>query len=269
MAEAAEMLAQAVAWARSAGQIARERFGAASVSLKADDSPVTDADHAVQAHILNAIAAVYSDHAVVTEETVAQPERHAAFASAEFCWVVDPIDGTRNYARHAANFAVSIAVLERGTPIIGVVYDVMTDRMYSGRAGAGACCDGTPMHVADEPPTGNTLIGTASGRGEPMADAVHDWFDRMTLRNLGSTELHLAMVAAGSIDAAFCHSCRVWDVAAGALLVSEAGGVCTSPDGQPCFPIDADAARLRANMPFLAAGPRLHRYLFESLRQEA
>ena len=104
-----EMGREAMAWVRAAGVIARDRFGKATVSHKADHSPVTDADHAVQAALQEAIARACPDDAVITEETQVDPERHASVKTARRCWVIDPIDGTRNYARSFPIFTLSVA----------------------------------------------------------------------------------------------------------------------------------------------------------------
>ncbi len=263
---ASDILAHAIEWARAGGQLARRRFRSAVGSLKKDRTIVTDADHAVQDLIVDAVARHYPDHAVITEETLGRPDRHASFSAAEWCWVIDPIDGTRNYWRGIACFAVSIGVLRHGEPAAGAVYAVMTDQMYSAAAGAGAWRDGTRLRAIDEPPSGDTLIGSPSGRGDGMPPPTHDWFDRMTLRNVGATALHLAMVAEGAMDAAYCLGCKLWDIAAGTLLVTEAGGVVTDMNGRPCFPPTANQATAPACTPYLAAGPRLHAYLLSSWR---
>jgi len=263
---AAEILARAIEWAHVGAQIARRRLGRAVVSRKQDRSPVTDADHAVQEAILDRIASHYPDHAVITEETVRQPGRHRPFSQAEWCWVIDPIDGTRNYARGMPGFAISIGVLRDGLPAVGAVLDVMGGPIYTAIASRGAYRNGQRVRVRDDPPTRDTMIGSPSGQGRALPAAVHEWFDRMTLRNMGSTALHLAMVAAGMMDAAFCLEGRLWDVAAGALLVTEAGGMVTDLHGEEIFPVTADRVENSECEPFLAAGPTLHRRLLDWLR---
>jgi len=261
---ALDLLGRAVEWARSGGSIARDRFGSAVASMKADESVVTDADHAVQQHILDRIAANYPGHAIVVEETVKQPERHREFTAAEWCWVIDPIDGTRNYARGIPCFAVSIGLLHNGSPEVAVLYSVMDDRLYSAYRGGGAWCDGKRLHVVDEPPSGETLLGAPSGKGDPMPQALHKWLDFMAIRNYGAVALHLAYVAAGGMDAAFCLNSKLWDISAGALLVTEAGGVITDLDGNSHFPVKSLPAQGVPKGPIIAAGPNLHRYLLDS-----
>lgn len=261
-----DILGRAADWAREGGRIARERLGQAVASRKIDDSIVTDGDHAVQQYILDQIAAVFPSHAVITEETIARPERHSVFSSAKWCWVIDPIDGTRNYARGLPCFAVSVAVLCDGHPEAAVVYSVMDDRLFSAHAGGGAWCDGRQLHVVDNPPTGDTLLGAPSGSGDPVPPVLHAWLEQMTVRNHGSVALHLAYVAAGWFDAAVCLKSKIWDVAAGALLVTEAGGVASDLEGRPLFPLTDVPADGVPRAPILAAAPNLHRYLTDTHR---
>ncbi len=261
-----DILAHAIEWARAGGTLARERLGSTTVSQKVDRTPVTDADHAVQALIVDAIARHYPGHAVLTEETLERPERHVPADVARWCWVIDPIDGTRNYARGLAPFATCVAVLCEGAPEIGVVYDVMSDRTYWAQAGGGAWCDRVRLRTADNPPSGDTLVGAPAGNGNPLPRLIHNWLDQTTMRNLGTTALHLAMVASGAMDASICYGSNLWDVAAGALLVMEAGGVVTDLRGQPIFPVPPDRRVHPVKTPYLAAGPNLHAALLQSVQ---
>lgn len=258
---ATDVLTHAIEWAQAGGRVARDRLGAAVASRKADQSPVTDADHAVQALILDAIAVRYPRHAVLTEETIGRPERHARVTEAEWCWVIDPIDGTRNYARGLPIFVTSVAVLCQGVPVAGVVYDVMAGHTYSACAGGGAWRDGARLAVADNPVSHDMIVGAPAGNGNPMPRPVHEWLDRTSMRNLGATALHLAMVAAGCMDAAVCFRSNLWDIAAGALLVAEAGGTVTDLEGKLHFPVSGEWLARPSRTPYLAAGPNLHRCL--------
>jgi fructose-1,6-bisphosphatase/inositol monophosphatase family enzyme len=111
------------------------------------------------------------------------------------------------------------------------------------------------MHVADELLSRYTLIGMPSSRRGALAGVVHAWIDRMVMRNTGSTALHLALLSAGAMDAVYCDDCRLWDVAAGALLATEAGAKLIPLAGDVLFPVDL-AHYSNQQMPFLAAGPR-------------
>ncbi len=146
----AELCECAVDLARQGGRLAVQRLGEATASLKADRSWVTDVDHAVQALILDALAERFPDHAVVAEETLAEPDQHADASTATYCWVIDPIDGTRNYVRGFPVFSASVGVLCEGEPVAGVVYDPLTDRVYSATRGGGAYLNGKRIAVREQ-----------------------------------------------------------------------------------------------------------------------
>jgi myo-inositol-1(or 4)-monophosphatase len=269
LSEYAELRRQASGWIVAAGEIALDRFGKAVAQRKADRSLVTDADHAVQQFLLDAIARCCPDDCVITEETQAAPERHAEVGAAHRCWVIDPIDGTRSYARSFPGFCVSMALMEGGRPVVGLVYNPLTRQLYHAIVGGGAWLDERRLGVTDEPLGCDTLLAIPSSRRGPMPRPVHDWIDRFVVRNLGSTALHLALLAAGAVDAVFADECRLWDIAAGELLVREAGGQLISFSGQPYFPMDL-ALYGREETPFMAAGPSMLPALFdEFVRPEA
>jgi myo-inositol-1(or 4)-monophosphatase len=261
LSEHEDVLKNAAEWIRQGGRIALERFGQAVAERKADRSFVTDADHAVQAYLLDQIARHCPSDAVITEETQAAPDRHAG-TGAERCWIIDPIDGTRSYARSFPGFSISIGLIERGTPVVGMVYNPLTGQLYTATAGGGAWLGERRLRVTDAPLGRDTLLAIPSSRRGPMPQAVHDWIDRFVVRNLGSTALHLALLAAGSLDAVFADECKLWDIAAGELLVREAGGQLLSLDGRPYFPIDLNQYN-RTDTPFMAAGPRVLKTLLD------
>jgi len=255
---------QSLGWVRQAGLIARERFGTAVTSRKPDDSPVTDVDHAVQDALLDAIAQTHPLDAVITEETQANPDRHAAVASARRCWVIDPIDGTRNYARTVPLFCVSVAMMEKDWPVVGMIFDPMTDRMYSASAGGGVWLN--DARLASEKVSGSpdTLIGSPSGQRHRLPAAVHRWLDTYKLRNIGSTALHLTYLATGGFDAVLVTEAHLWDIAAGWLIGHEAGVMTRCLDGSPLFPMELpqDARR---ELSFLAARPAKFESLWDEL----
>jgi len=251
--------------AREAGSIAADHMGRVAVSHKADDSPVTEADHAAQAAIFDAIAQRYPDHAVIGEETVRHPDRHAPAHSARYCWVVDPIDGTRNFAQGMSIYATSVAVLDRGVPLAGAIFDASSGGVYSAALGAGADFEGAPLAVSASRTASDLTVLVSSFRRCPAPIVVRDWMDEYTFRNHGSLCLHLAWLARGRADGAFAKECRLWDIAAGALMVAEAGGVITYDDGSALWPIDVDRYD-GADVPILAGTPSVHARLLDSLR---
>jgi len=256
---------QSLGWVRQAGLIARERFGTAVTFRKPDDSPVTDVDHAVQDTLLTAIAQHYPLDAVITEETQADPDRHAAVASARRCWVIDPIDGTRNYARAVPLFCVSVALMEKGWPVVGIIFDPMTDRMYSASAGGGVWLNDAPLTPEGVRDSSDILIGSPSGQNHHLPATVHRWLDKYKIRNTGSTALHLAHLATGGFDAVLVTEAHPWDIAAGFLLGREVGIVTRCLDGSELFPmtLPGDARR---ELTFFSASPDKFKPLWDELQ---
>lgn len=251
-----ELRRESFGWVKQASKAAMDRLGRAGVTRKSDSSPVTDADHAVQDALLESIARRYPADAVITEERQARPEAHAPVAMARRCWVVDPIDGTRNYARAIPVFTLSVAMMEGGRPVIGLVYDPVGDRMYSASAGAGAWLNADRLTPPREPAWGEEYMGIPTSRHEQLPPVVHRWIDTMVVRNFGSTALHLALLAAGSLDAVYCKRSKLWDIAAGAVIAAEAGMRVLSLTGEEHFPMDL-VSYARQPLPLLAARPVL------------
>ncbi len=252
--------------ARQGGRLARDPLGQAVVSRKADRSLVTDVDCRVQQLIVDRLAELYPQHAILAEETIDHPHHYPDPGQAEFCWVIDPLDGTRNYARGFAIFTCSMALLQAGTPIVGVTYDPMADHLYVAVAGQGAWLGTQRLAVADDLPHRDSLVVMPSGRRQPVPAAVDGWLKIVTVRNLGSTALHLALLAAGLLDAELEVDSKLWDLAAGALLVAEAGGRVTDLQGRPVFPFPL-AGYQAQEVAYLAAGPRLHAELLKTLTE--
>jgi myo-inositol-1(or 4)-monophosphatase len=158
-----------------------------------------------------------------------------------YTWVVDPIDGTTNYTHHLPEFCVSIAVLQDGTPKIGVVFDPNRDMCYSAVLSEGAFCNGRQLHAIPSPLTPQTLFGFSTRFIDRRPDhvlKVLDFCDEY--RNLGSAALHLCYTAQNWLDGTFADSTRLWDVAAGGLILTEAGGGVLNFQGDPLFPLKDD-----------------------------
>ena len=254
-------------WIREAGAIARDRMAGAVASRKADHSLVTDADQAVQDFLMDRIARDFPGDAVISEETQADPTRHASVASARRCWIIDPIDGTRNYVRRVPMFSVSVALCLAGSPVVGWVYNPMNDHLYSAASGFGARLNEHAIRAEDKPAAGELFIGLPSGREESLPRVVHGWIDRMVQRATGSTALNLVLLASGCFDAVFGTKCKLWDIAAGAIIIEEAGARLTDHQGRPWFPADLAAYR-GTPTPFLAASPALLEQLMAELALE-
>lgn len=253
--------------ARAGGELALQWAGSRAASMKADNSPVTDADHAVQAVILDALAVEFPQHAILVEETVADPDRHEG-RQAEYCWVIDPIDGTRNFARNSRTFATSVAVLRAGMPVAGAIYDARTQEVCWAARGGGAWAGRRRLGASDAALDDRTILAISSFRRKPVPAEVRGLLDFVMFRNLGSLCLHTVEVAAGEFDGLYSHEAKAWDIAAGCLLIEEAGGLATGPDGRPLWPLDVERYS-GEDMPLLAGGKRMHAMVREWLEKRS
>jgi myo-inositol-1(or 4)-monophosphatase len=161
-----------------------------------------------------------------------------ALADAEWVWVVDPIDGTTNFAHGYPHFAVSIAVTRKGIGEVGVVYDPSRDELFAGRRGEVATLNGRPIHVSTVSSLARSLLGTGFSYDLDKQAAQHASWSHLNLctqgiRREGSAALGVAWVAAGRTDGFYEQPINAWDVAAGAVIVAAAGGVVTELDGSP------------------------------------
>ncbi len=261
-----ELLACARELARIGGETARGMIGRVRVSRKDDNTPVTEADHAVQERLLEIIARRYPEHAIIVEETVAGPDRHRSIHDAEYCWVIDPIDGTRNFAAGLGAYATSVGLLHQGAPIVGAIHDATTGNTFSAEIGTGAFRNDDRIVMRKRPEPQDTMIFISSFRRKTVPAAVKLWMEQCLFRNQGSLCIHFAWIAAGSADAAFAPECKLWDLAAGSLLIQEAGGVITHADGRPLWPFDLSNYS-GEDIPVLAASAGLHAEMLDDLNK--
>ncbi len=225
----------AVSAAREAGDILLSYFRASvNVREKGIADLVTDADVAGERCIAARISAAFSGHAILGEE------EQAGDTDAEYLWVVDPLDGKTNFAHGLPHFAVSIALLHRGQPQLGVVWNPARGDLYTAQLGAGAYHNGRRLQVNSEATMDQSLIGTGFyyDRGammEATLGAIGDCFRQNIhgIRRFGTAALDLAHVADGLYGAFFEFQLSPWDFAAGQLLVTEAGGRVTDCSGNP------------------------------------
>jgi myo-inositol-1(or 4)-monophosphatase len=220
------------------GRLALERFHRAQVSLKSDGTIVTDADVAIQEALGSEIARLFPTDGLVGEPgPIGDSRRQARYA-----WILDPIDGTNNFARGMPGFSVSVGVLRDRMPFAGAVYDPVSRWLFTACAGRGAWLNDRPLRVRDEPGPGGAVFSVRSPVGASVPDFIDGWLRRHRLRRFGSTALHLCYVALGGID--FVHDDRasLWDIAAAAPVLLEAGGVLTTHEGAPIFPISGAQA---------------------------
>lgn len=235
MAEFADILETARDSARQAGAIALSYRNRAAVDHKGGkNNLVTEADLLCERRIRELVAARFPDHAFLGEE-----EGGDTALEAEHLWVIDPIDGTNNYAHGISQFAVSVAYAYRGIVTGGVVYDPVHDELFEAARGQGARLNGESLAVSARP-LDEALIGTGFhyDRGEIMARtlrAVEALFrDGIRgIRRMGSAALDLCFVACGRFDGFFEYRLSPWDFAAAILILEEAGGALADAAGQP------------------------------------
>ena len=213
------------------GHVARVR----EIDHKGTIDLVTEADRASEALIAGRIRDTFPWHRLIGEEG-ARGALPVDSASMPFGWVVDPLDGTTNFAHGYPHFAVSIALEHEGEPILGVVYDPMRDELFVAERGRGATLNGEPIRVS----TPRELIGSLLATGFPYdlsrrgpSNALWDAFNGRCqgVRRDGAAALNLCYVAAGRLDGFWEQPLQAWDIGAGVLLVCEAGGTVTALDG--------------------------------------
>lgn len=233
---------------------------------KADASIVTEADTAVERVLIDAIRRDFPDDAIIAEES-AGTARGADPARADRFWILDPIDGTRGYARNLPWYCCSIAVADRGIPLAGAVVEAGTGAIFSAAAGNGAYRDGVRVHATADAFHKDTVVAIPSKHRIPLPEPMIRWCNECVVRNYGSVALHLSMVAAGMLDAAVVLESKVWDIAAAGLAVLEAGGKVTDLQGRDVFPTDMSTQAASADaFAILAAGPNCHPRLLAALR---
>jgi myo-inositol-1(or 4)-monophosphatase len=255
------MLNTAVEAARAAGQIVMELYRRpATARVKGFRDLVTEADVAAQEVIVDLIAARFPSHAILAEEGLGSLEE-----SGEYTWIVDPLDGTTNYAFRLPIFSVSIGLAHRGEPVLGVVYDPVRDHLFHATAGQGAFLNGAPLHVAGREEPIGALVAFDWAREPEIRDTLLRIVNHVapqvgTIRTLGSAALAPCYVAAGWLDAYFHARLSPWDAAAASVVVREAGGLATDLSGRPWT---------LATPHFLAASSALHpqmvRFIGEAL----
>lgn len=234
-------LATAVEAALSAGRLQRRHFRSdLHIQKKGAIDLVTEIDIAVEREFRALIGERFPEHDVLGEEGGAGKTQRAAAASHR--WIIDPIDGTTNYAHGLAIFCVSIALEIDGRLMVGVVYDPMADELFTAERGEGARLNGRRIHVTATPDLGDALVCTGfpyTVREKP-GHLIYGFAEFMrrsrAVRRLGSAALDLCYTAAGRFDAFYEESLQAWDIAAGALLVEEAGGRITGTRGEPFNP---------------------------------
>ncbi|GAC1669361.1 MAG: inositol monophosphatase family protein [Candidatus Acidiferrum sp.] len=229
----ADYLKVAAEVAREAGRIVREEFAhPQTISYKGDVDIVTQADKRSEQAIVAKLTKYFPEHTIAAEEGGGHE------GASEFCWHVDPLDGTTNFAHGYPCFCVSIALAERDTLLAAAIYNPISDELFAAGRGQGATLNGKGIRVSRIASLGTSLLCT----GFPVRNREHspnlEYYGEFTLRSHGvrrdgSAALDLASVAAGRFEGFWEFGLKKWDTAAGVLLVEEAGGKVTDFDGRP------------------------------------
>ncbi len=261
--DAERALAVAVSAARAAGRVQLERLGRVEqIRRKSARDVVTEVDHLAERLILDEIGAAFPGDAILAEES----GEHAAAAGAApttgtgRAWIVDPLDGTVNYANAIPVFTVSVALAVDGCPAVGAVLDPVRDELFTAVAGQGARLNGHRIRNPDKPDLGDYVIGLGYAPRDWRSDLGEMRRRVRASRHLGSAALELSYVAAGRLDACI-HPTGIsnWDIAAAGLIAQEGGTTVTTADGQPWF----DLSRPATSIGILAAPSRHHAVLLE------
>ncbi len=253
------MLDKVIYIAREAGQVLKSGFGKNfSVEYKTNVANiVTEYDKKSEKTIIDFIKKEFPTHSAIAEEGGGYD------LSSEYLWVIDPLDGTTNFAHGLPIFSVSIGIQKKGEMVYGVIYDVMRDAMYSAEKGSGAFCNGKKLNVSENDDLRKSVLVT----GFPYN--VHEnpdfAYERFTaflrvaraVRRLGSAAIDMCYVAEGVFDGFWEVSLNAWDIAAGKLLIEEAGGIVTDFSGTPMNIFDKQ---------ILASNGKVHQSMINVLR---
>jgi len=199
---------------------------------------VTRVDREVEQMVVARIRKHFPDHLILGEESTSVNDFSIIEHNLEFCWVIDPIDGTMNFVHGIPHFAISIAVVKNGIPLAGVVYNPNSKELFSAARGWGARLNGKKITVSKQDTFKNSLVSTGFAAADwhiesPFRSEVQKVFGHCrSIRISGSSALDLAYIAAGRMDGFWHRKLAPWDIAAGILLVEEAGGKVSSLDGQ-------------------------------------
>jgi|TARA_R100000322_G_scaffold103946_11_gene66099 myo-inositol-1(or 4)-monophosphatase len=243
---------------REAGKVAMRFFGTdhKQWSKAHDNTPVTEADIEVNNLLHARLAGARPDYGWLSEET----EDDSSRLTSQRVWVVDPIDGTRAFAKGRPHFVISVALVEEGRPVLGVLFNPATDEFFEAEAGRGAKLNGRPIHVSDcSRIEGCRMIAFAPMFKHP---AWSEAWPEMDISDRNSVAYRIALVACGVADATLALNGKSdWDLAAADLILHEAGGRMTAHDGTPYF-YNRPSTR---HPSLLAAGPALYDALFEKV----
>ncbi|MDX1664771.1 MAG: 3'(2'),5'-bisphosphate nucleotidase CysQ [Candidatus Promineifilaceae bacterium] len=223
------LLEKTIQITRDAGQeVMRFYRSTFAVDDKSPDNPVTDADFAADQLLKERLGTLLPDSGWLSEETADSPAR----LEKERVWVVDPLDGTKEFVMGIPEFSISVALVEDGLPALAVVFNPATNELYAALRGGGFHYNGDPARTSERRALQSALVDAS--RSEMKRGEFEPFEELVKVNVMGSIAYKLARVAAGQADATWSRGPKhEWDVCAGTLLVEEAGGRCVDLDGKP------------------------------------
>ncbi|CAH1170142.1 unnamed protein product [Phaedon cochleariae] len=219
-----------------AGKMINENISSRNKEIECKSSTtdfVTKTDKAVEKLLIDNISKQFPDHKFIAEESYSGEK----ILTDDPTWIIDPIDGTMNFVHSFPHSCVSIALFVNKIPEIGVIYNPTLEQLFTARRGRGAFLNGRPIRVSGKKELSEALIMMEVGGRDPEKRRVVDENQKILmpqihgLRSLGSAALNMAMVACGAAEAYFDFALQIWDIAAGELIITEAGGVIMDPAG--------------------------------------
>jgi myo-inositol-1(or 4)-monophosphatase len=257
------MLNIAIRAARSAGDLiirVVDRIDTLTITPKGRNDFVSEVDQQAENEIIRILLKAFPDHGILAEES---GQQLGSSRTEEYTWIIDPLDGTTNFLHGFPQFAVSIGLMQRGKLELGVIYDPLKQELFTAKRGSGAMLNNKRIRVTKQAALRGALLGT----GFPFKDQRHlDAYlgmfrsligDTAGIRRAGSAALDLAYVATGRLDGFWEIGLYPWDMAAGVLLIQEAGGIVSDFTG---------GERYFASGNVLTASPRLHRIMLEVIQ---
>ncbi|XP_012257040.2 inositol monophosphatase 1 [Athalia rosae] len=240
MAEYNECYELVIGLVKEAGVLIKDRiFTQKDVEQKSCDIDlVTLTDQEVEKLLIDGISSKFPDHRFIGEEATASGTKVELTDSPT--WIIDPVDGTMNFVHGFPHSSISIALYDKKIAQIGIVYNPVLEQLFTARKGLGAFLNGNPIHVSNQKELGKALLMVEWGTSRDP-EKMKVFMENMTIlnplihgtRTLGSAALNMCMVASGGADINFEFGIHAWDIAAGNIIVREAGGVCIDPSGGP------------------------------------
>ncbi len=258
MMEETDALQAAVDAARGAGKILMDNYGKINVKHKVDGTIVTNADLESEKYIISQLKKEFPEYSILAEESGREQKE------SEYIWVIDPLDGTTNYSIQNPFFNVSIALAHKSEPVVGAVYSPFQDEMFSAEKGKGAYMNGEEIKVSSKNTLEESVHTFCHASNEAATKKMADIWTELKLlnpkvRQIGAGALELSYVACGRVESFMMIDMNPWDVAAGTLLVREAGGRVTDFSGKE-FDIECKD--------ILASNGILHEKLLDIVKQE-